>query len=516
MSALQGRVFDRFRRFEALAEPLRRDVVLLRPQLSTDSAKTEIFKVTSTKQKTPATNTPTSYSASGKVLLTAIQTKLEELRQASTDSSDSQENVAPEYAQQIAEALVLCGFITPSKQAAAGASTGNESFAFSDADVYVAVGTEIANDVKNVFTTRDGAIQSGNLKRKRAGIFVRFTGKSQSCYVVVNEATKSLFVFESDLARTPPVLTLDLSSGATVEFTATVEHGVKITTGKTSEIFSAESKDAAEAWLNSIINAGATYREAFNVDTEAVKSIYELKDYDMQGNEVSMEKYKGKVLLVVNVSSLCGLTPTNYPQLAELDKKYRDQGLEILAFPCNQFASQEPGTHEEIMEFVKKYNCEFPFFEKHDVNGADARPVFTYLKAKLPGSFGNFVKWNFTKFLVDRNGQPYKRFAPKDLPFSFEHEIQKLLEQQVGTSVAVETNASGAGNGDAAAAEEKEEKPPALTTEEAEVAVGESEATVPAPENTEAAGENEAATPEETDEADGATTKPPPAVKQDE
>ncbi|KAJ0391354.1 hypothetical protein ATCC90586_006159 [Pythium insidiosum] len=104
--------------------------------------------------------------------------------------------------------------------------------------------------------------------------------------------------------------------------------------------------------------------------------------------------------------------------------------MAVLAFPCNQFASQEPGTHEEIMEFVKQYNCQFPFFEKHDVNGANARPVFTYLKAKLPGSFGSFVKWNFTKFLVDRNGQPFKRYAPKELPFSFEEDIKALLAQQ--------------------------------------------------------------------------------------
>uniref|UniRef100_K3WJ83 Glutathione peroxidase n=1 Tax=Globisporangium ultimum (strain ATCC 200006 / CBS 805.95 / DAOM BR144) TaxID=431595 RepID=K3WJ83_GLOUD len=506
MSALQGRVFDRFRRFEALAEPLRRDVALLRPQLATDSAKTEIFKAA--KQKAPGASSSLAYSASGKALLTAIQIKLEELRHASTDPSDSQENVTPEYAQQVAEALVLSGFITPSKEAA-GVSAGNESFAFSDADTYVAVGTEIANDVKNVFTVRDGAIQAGNLKRKRAGLFVRFTGKSQSCYVVVNETTKSLFVFESDSARIPPVLTLDLSSGATVEFSATLEHGVKVTVGKASEIFGAESKDAAEAWLNAIINAGATYREAFNVDTEAVKSIYELKDYDMQGNEVSMEKYKGKVLLVVNVSSLCGLTPTNYPELAELDKKYRDQGLEILAFPCNQFSNQEPGTHEEIMEFVKKYNCEFPFFEKHDVNGASARPVFTYLKAKLPGSFGNFVKWNFTKFLVDRNGQPYKRFAPKDLPFSFEDDIKALLEQKPdASSVAAETNHA---NGDAT----EEEKPPAeaaATSEEAQAAAAETEAATPAAETADAANEREAATPEG---ANGTTTEAP-AATQDE
>jgi len=118
-----------------------------------------------------------------------------------------------------------------------------------------------------------------------------------------------------------------------------------------------------------------------------------------------------KVLLVVNVSGQCRLMPINYSQL---DEKFKAQGLEILAFPCNQFASQEPDTHDEIMKIVAKCKCQFTFFEKHDVNGGAARPVFTYLKAQLPGSFGSFVKWNFTKFLVDRNDNPVKRFAPSD------------------------------------------------------------------------------------------------------
>nr|ABA29804.1 phospholipid hydroperoxide glutathione peroxidase [Phytophthora sojae] len=224
---------------------------------------------------------------------------------------------------------------------------------------------------------------------------------------------------------------MDVATDATVEFSEELKHGIKLANPKATEVFAAESKEKQEEWLNSFINAGAQYREVFNVaDTAKIKSFYELKDFDMAGNEVSMAKYKGKVVLAVNVSSKCGLTPTNYPELQELYAKYKDEGLEVLAFPCNQFAGQEPGTHEEIMEFVKQYNVTFPFFEKHDVNGATARPVFTYLKTKLPGSFGDFVKWNFTKFLVDRNGQPYKRFAPKDRPLSFEEDIKTLLAQK--------------------------------------------------------------------------------------
>lgn len=123
------------------------------------------------------------------------------------------------------------------------------------------------------------------------------------------------------------------------------------------------------------------------------------------------------------------MTKLNYTQLVELDKKYRDQGLVILAFPCNQFGGQEPGTNEEIMDFVAKFGVEFQLFEKADVNGAKARPVFVYLKDVLPGSFGSFIKWNFTKFLVDRKGKPVARYGPKDAPFSFEEHIQTLLAE---------------------------------------------------------------------------------------
>ncbi|KAG1701973.1 hypothetical protein DVH05_010463 [Phytophthora capsici] len=143
-----------------------------------------------------------------------------------------------------------------------------------------------------------------------------------------------------------------------------MQYGIKLANANITEVFAAESKEKQEEWLNTFINAGAQYREVFNVENTAkINSFYELKDFDMAGNEVSMSKYKGKVVLAVNVSSKCGLTPTNYPELQQLYEKYKDEGLEVLAFPCNQFADQEPGTHEEIMEFVKQYNVTFPFFE---------------------------------------------------------------------------------------------------------------------------------------------------------
>ncbi|GAB9471835.1 hypothetical protein Gpo141_00009034 [Globisporangium polare] len=449
--AIEGRVFDRWRHFQTLPAELQADVQSIRTFLSSEEGKKDVF--TSKAGAAKAKAAPPVTSAPGKVLLAAIQKKLEELK------GKEDEKVPSEYVHKVADALVLSGFITPTKDAGAIL----EGYAF-ETDVFVAVGADITGDTgtKTIWNVKDGAIQAGKLKRKRTGFFAKLTGggKAQS-YVVANETTKTLYVYEGgDTARTAPVVSLDLS-GASVEFNSTIEHGVKVTVGgaaSAGEIFGAESKEKAEEWLNSIINAGATYREVYNTNVEAIKSFYELKDFDMQGKEVSMDKYKGKVVLVVNVSSLCGLTPTNYPELTLLDEKYRDQGLEILAFPCNQFSNQEPGTHEEIMEFVKQYKCTFPFFEKHDVNGASARPVFTYLKAKLPGSFGNFVKWNFTKFLVDRNGQPYKRFAPKDLPLSFEDEIKKLLDQPATVAAAEESPAE---EKTPVAVEENEPKPSA-------------------------------------------------------
>ncbi|DAZ99499.1 TPA: hypothetical protein N0F65_001684 [Lagenidium giganteum] len=395
MSALQGRVFDRFRQFQKLSPSVQEQVNGLTDKVLASNA----FANQSVSMFSSV------YGAKPAQLVDVV---LKELTDAKRED-----------AEKIVDALVLKGAVTLHNE---GRATASQIDGFA-AGKTILVPTSV-KDTTSVWDVREGAIQAGVLKRSTKSM-LGVTNKD--AYYVANDQRKALYVFDSDVAR-DATAQLDLAQ-ASVQFDSSVEHGVKVSNSTASEVFAAESKEKAEEWLNSIINAGATYREAFNLDAESVKSFYELKDYDMQGAEVPMSKYKGKVVLVVNVSSLCGLTPTNYPELTKLDEMYRDQGLEILAFPCNQFNSQEPGTHEEIMEFVKQYNCKFPFFEKHDVNGANARPVFTYLKAKLPGSFGNFVKWNFTKFLVDRNGVPYKRYAPKDLPFSFEEDIKTLLAQ---------------------------------------------------------------------------------------
>lgn len=162
--------------------------------------------------------------------------------------------------------------------------------------------------------------------------------------------------------------------------------------------------------------------------TDQYKSVFDFTVKDIDENIRHLEEFKGNVTLVVNVASYWGLTPLNYQQLQALNVKYRDQGLRILAFPCNQFANQEPGNNTQIKEFVKQYGVTFDMFDKIKVNGDDAIPLFKWLKEKLPGFLINAVKWNFTKFLSDRKGIPYKRYSPKTPPFDIEEEIIELLE----------------------------------------------------------------------------------------
>ncbi|XP_042033460.1 probable phospholipid hydroperoxide glutathione peroxidase [Salvia splendens] len=159
-------------------------------------------------------------------------------------------------------------------------------------------------------------------------------------------------------------------------------------------------------------------------------SIHDFTVKDAKGDDINLNAYKGKVLLIVNVASQCGLTNSNYTELTQLYQKYKDQGLEILAFPCNQFGSQEPGTNEEIQEFVcTRFKAEYPVFDKVDVNGSNAAPIYKFLKSAKGSMFGDGIKWNFAKFLVDKDGQVVDRYAPTTSPLSIEKDIKKLLEK---------------------------------------------------------------------------------------
>ena len=153
---------------------------------------------------------------------------------------------------------------------------------------------------------------------------------------------------------------------------------------------------------------------------------FQFKARSLQGKEVDMTQFKDKVVLVVNTASKCGFTP-QYEGLQKLYEDYKDKGLEILGFPCNQFANQEPGGKEEIDACLLNYGVDFQMFDKIDVNGKNADPIFKYLKKELPGTLGGRIKWNFTKFLIDREGKPVKRFAPSTKPEKLEKDIQALL-----------------------------------------------------------------------------------------
>ncbi len=146
------------------------------------------------------------------------------------------------------------------------------------------------------------------------------------------------------------------------------------------------------------------------------------------GKEIFLDEFRGKVLLIVNVASKCGFTP-QYHDLQGLYQKYRERGLEVLAFPCNQFGGQEPGSAQEIADFcTTRFNVEFPLFEKIEVNGPNASPLFLWLQTQKKGVLGTAaIKWNFTKFLVDREGKVVKRFGSNSTPAQIEPEIAALL-----------------------------------------------------------------------------------------
>ncbi|KAJ0113390.1 probable glutathione peroxidase 5 [Pistacia vera] len=158
------------------------------------------------------------------------------------------------------------------------------------------------------------------------------------------------------------------------------------------------------------------------------KSIHEFTVKDSRGKDVDLSIYKGKVLLVVNVASKCGFTDSNYTQLTDLYNKYKDKGFEVLAFPCNQFLKQEPGSSEEAQEFAcTRYKAEYPIFQKVRVNGPTTAPVYKFLKANSSGFFGSRIKWNFTKFLVDKEGHVIGRYGTTTPPMAIEADIKKAL-----------------------------------------------------------------------------------------
>lgn len=159
-----------------------------------------------------------------------------------------------------------------------------------------------------------------------------------------------------------------------------------------------------------------------------MKTFYDLQATRLNGQPETMDQYRGKTVIVVNTASKCGLTP-QYEGLEELYQKYKDRGLVVLGFPCNQFGAQEPGESGDISEFCQvNYGVSFPMFEKVDVNGRDAHPIFKFLTRKLRGFlYSRRVKWNFTKFVIDKKGYPVKRFSPVTTPQKMQDYIESIL-----------------------------------------------------------------------------------------
>ncbi|MEI7503388.1 MAG: glutathione peroxidase [Paludibacter sp.] len=163
---------------------------------------------------------------------------------------------------------------------------------------------------------------------------------------------------------------------------------------------------------------------------KSTANFYQFKAKSLQGKEISMKSYEGKVVLMVNTASKSGFTP-QYKGLEAIYEKFKDKGLVILGFPCNQFGKQEPGTETEIGEFCSKnYGVTFQLFSKIEVNGENADPLYKFLKTALPGTLGNDIKWNFTKFLLDKKGNPIKRFGSITKPEEISEDIEKLLSEK--------------------------------------------------------------------------------------
>ncbi|KZC06456.1 Phospholipid hydroperoxide glutathione peroxidase, mitochondrial, partial [Dufourea novaeangliae] len=174
----------------------------------------------------------------------------------------------------------------------------------------------------------------------------------------------------------------------------------------------------------------ATTPAVFNQDKDwsSATTIYDFHARDIHGNDVSLSKYRGHVCIIVNVASQCGLTDTNYKELVQLYEKYsQKEGLRILAFPSNQFGSQEPGSSEQILDFIKKYDVTFDVYEKVDVNGDTAHPLWKWLKTQANGFITDSIKWNFTKFIVDKEGKAVSRHSPTTDPLQMESELKKYF-----------------------------------------------------------------------------------------
>ncbi|KAH9256334.1 hypothetical protein BASA81_005555 [Batrachochytrium salamandrivorans] len=285
----------------------------------------------------------------------------------------------------------------------------------------------------------DQVLHQGKLELKTKGMF--WGVGWQNCYGVLDNTAKPqrIDLYKSFSAASPPFLSLTIEDcmcnlveclDCKTDWYCFNLNAMKPGQDKMQQItLCADHSKRQEGWLDALSTAGVRFEEEdMGSDLSKIVSLYELSSRRLNSKQVTqLSEFKGSVCLVVNVSSKCGLSPRDYPQLAQLYDKYHAQGFEVLGFPTNNFGNQEPGTEAEIEEFVKQFGVKFPMFQKIDVNGSEAHPVFRFLKGKLGGVLGSSIKWNFTKFLCDRNGVPIKRYGPATTPNSFEEDIQEML-----------------------------------------------------------------------------------------
>jgi len=271
-----------------------------------------------------------------------------------------------------------------------------------------------------------GVTQHGNVDIKG------FFGWSTR-YLALRADEGILYIFENEIAPAPKeeVYVGDTSLLKEVLDLRKGWYCWTLTTATTTYTLSTEKSKDQEAWINALANAGCRFDKEETSDGSH-KSIFEFSALNIDGVEyTSLSQYTGSVCLIVNVASQWGLTQVNYTQLQPIYEKYKSQGFVILGFPCNQFGSQEPGTNAEIKAFAAKFGTTWPVFAKINVNGSDAHPIYKFLKSQLTGTLGSSIKWNFTKFLCDRNGKPFKRYGPPSKPQELVPDIEELLKTPI-------------------------------------------------------------------------------------
>lgn len=486
---VEGRVFQRLYRYHLLPPQLQ----MLSDAVVVYLVSPEIRKRVFTMAKWPHLHhhhhgSPHLPRVKGEKLISEVQQFLVNSQRAMSDVVDS--------AKQITEALVLSGFISPVHEledednvvtyvherefyelVAPGAQHLVAETTNSD------VGDEMEHAApeyqkKSVWAVTDGATRAGNVFQKpetKASIMRNLFATMSMCgttrretkrYAVINKTRHhALFLFENDCARAE-INHIELQD-ALVKYElgsarAPLYHGLKIWTDTNFEVLDFVSKHRQEEWLLSLLDAGARYMEAHrDHETWAAghASFYSLSDVDAVGREFFFEELLGKVVLLVNVASKDPDAPLQYPELVALAEKYEDQGLRVLAFPCDQFGGegQDFDTDAEILSYLEQaYRVRFPIFTKRDVNGPLARPAFLYLNAHLPGRFGPITEWNFTKFLVGRDGKPFKRYETRELPIAaMEDDIQQLLAATSDTTPTKDSPKKNCG----AMMEEEEQEP---------------------------------------------------------